>query len=568
MRRAFLVSCLACAAIVAIAITIAPRRADAFCGFYVEGSGKALYNDATQVVLMREGTRTVLSMQNHYQGPPEAFALVVPVPVVLQEADVKTLPADVFARVDLMDSPRLVEYWEQDPCAPDVWDRKDRSRAQRGSAPGAAPPNPKKADLGVTIEAQFTVGEYQIVILSAKDSTGLDTWLRQEQYAIPAGAEPMLRPYVEGGWKFFVAKVDPTKVTFEGGAAKLSPLRFHYDSDDFVLPVRLGLINSSGTQDLIVHVLARNQRYEIANLPNAFIPTNLDLKPEAADRFAEFYAALFDRTAEKHPGAVITEYAWDASTCDPCPGPTLTWNDLATLGADVIDEPARASGGGVSAGAPAVPAADRPSQPDPRMRRPSPGPRRPPPRGFVLTRLHVRYGTSLSEDLVFRAASAVVGGREVRGAGGALETGATPSGMNSFQARYAIRHEWTGPVECATPVRGRWGGPPAGEPPRPPRGAQDLAFAPRGGVQLASLVAADVPEVDVKAGGAAVPDTATKVPADAGAAVKAPPATAPKQESKQGCGCDSGADGADGALSFLVVLVGLMLITRNRRCRR
>ena len=46
------------------------------------------------VVLMRDGTRTVLSMQNNYQGPPEDFAMVVPVPVVLQKENVKTLPRE------------------------------------------------------------------------------------------------------------------------------------------------------------------------------------------------------------------------------------------------------------------------------------------------------------------------------------------------------------------------------------------------------------------------------------------------------------------------------------------
>ena len=62
------------------------------------------------------GTRTVLSMQNNYQGPPENFAMVIPVPVVLQKESVKTLGKDIFARVDTLSAPRLVEYWEQDPC--------------------------------------------------------------------------------------------------------------------------------------------------------------------------------------------------------------------------------------------------------------------------------------------------------------------------------------------------------------------------------------------------------------------------------------------------------------------
>ena len=102
----------------AATVAAAPGRAQAFCGFFVAGSNAKLTNNASQVVLMRKGNRTVMTMSNTYQGPPENFAMVVPVPVVLQKENVKTLPADVFDRVDSLSAPRLVEYWEQDPCAP------------------------------------------------------------------------------------------------------------------------------------------------------------------------------------------------------------------------------------------------------------------------------------------------------------------------------------------------------------------------------------------------------------------------------------------------------------------
>src|SRR5688572_24904570 len=91
-------------------------QADAFCGFYVSGSNKKMFADASNVVLMRHGTKTVLSMQNDYRGPLKDFAMVVPVPVVLKEGDVKVVPKVVLDRVDSLGSPRLVEYWEQDPC--------------------------------------------------------------------------------------------------------------------------------------------------------------------------------------------------------------------------------------------------------------------------------------------------------------------------------------------------------------------------------------------------------------------------------------------------------------------
>src|SRR5216683_4174337 len=92
-------------------LLLTPTAADAFCGFYVSGADAKLFNNATQVVLMRDGTRTVLSMQNNYQGPPENFAMVVPVPQVLQKENVKTLPREIFDKVDKLAAPRLVEYW-------------------------------------------------------------------------------------------------------------------------------------------------------------------------------------------------------------------------------------------------------------------------------------------------------------------------------------------------------------------------------------------------------------------------------------------------------------------------
>src|SRR5689334_8443373 len=117
---------------VALALATQATDSHAFCGFYVSGSGEKMFNDATNVVLMREGTRTVLSMQNDYKGPLEDFAMVVPVPVVLHEADVKTLARAVFDHTDALGSPRLVEYWEQDPCPMPV-------QYEISGAAGAAP---------------------------------------------------------------------------------------------------------------------------------------------------------------------------------------------------------------------------------------------------------------------------------------------------------------------------------------------------------------------------------------------------------------------------------------------
>src|SRR5450755_740983 len=143
-------------AIVALGPLGAARDARAFCGFYVSGADAKLTNDATQVVLMRDGTRTVLAMQNNYQGPPQDFAMVIPVPVVLQKENVKTLERGVFDRVDQLTAPRLVEYWEQDPCprpAP-----MTRGAGHGMVYPMAAPASEAfRKEAAVRIEAQFSV---------------------------------------------------------------------------------------------------------------------------------------------------------------------------------------------------------------------------------------------------------------------------------------------------------------------------------------------------------------------------------------------------------------------------
>src|SRR3569623_1252634 len=97
----------------------------AICGIYVGGAGQKMFNNATEVVLMRHGTTSVLSMEKIYQGPPSDFAMVVPVPVVVKESQVKTLEKGVFSKIDTLGAPRLVEYWEHDPCSP-MYDEEDR----------------------------------------------------------------------------------------------------------------------------------------------------------------------------------------------------------------------------------------------------------------------------------------------------------------------------------------------------------------------------------------------------------------------------------------------------------
>ena len=54
--------------------------------------------------------------------------------------------------------------------------------------------------------------------------TGLERWLVDQKYNIPAGAAKYLQPYITAGSKFFVAKVDITKVTMKDGMAMMKSM--------------------------------------------------------------------------------------------------------------------------------------------------------------------------------------------------------------------------------------------------------------------------------------------------------------------------------------------------------
>jgi hypothetical protein len=332
-------------------------------------------------------------MRNDYQGELTEFALVVPVPVVLKQDDVKVLDAKIFTRLDDYSAPRLVEYHDQDPCF------------RPSAAPPPPPPPAAMASSGgfayvapqVKVEAFFTVGEYDIVILSAEESDALETWLTANGYNIPKGASAALRPYVRQNMKFFVARVN-LKEKAKAGGQYLSPLQFSFASEKFMLPMRLGMLNARGPQDLIVYTLTRKGRVEASNYRTVKVPTDLDLPLYVRDQavFRNFYKTTFLRLAQADRyRTIFTEYFWNSSWCDPCVVPAPTNDEIAAAGATWIVDPQG---------------------------------RRVRDSSVLVTRLHLRYTPeSFPEDLMLQ------------------ET----ADRQMFQARYVLHHPWTGnPFQC------------------------------------------------------------------------------------------------------------------------
>jgi hypothetical protein len=365
-----------------------------FCGFYVAKADAKLFNNTSQVILVRDGDRTVITMSSDFKGKVKDFAMVVPVPEVIARENIRIADRQIFDKLDAYSGPRLVEYYDHNPCAP-VYLEETISR--KGLIP-MANRETKRFDMEendkVVIEARYAVGEYDILVLSATESNGLKNWLLKNGYKIPEKAERVLEPYIKNNMKFFVVKVN-LKAHLLQGYQTLRPLQIGFNSPKFMLPIRLGMANSDMEQDMIVYALTRTGRVEAANYRTVEIPSNRDIPTFIKPKFGQFYSDLFEKShAATGKKSVFLEYAWDVTPswngmkCDPCVGPPPVNQDMLESGVWWLREN------------------------NPRV---------------FFTRLHVRYAEErFPQDLHFLV---------------------TPN-TTRFQARYVMRHPAQGDLSC------------------------------------------------------------------------------------------------------------------------
>ena len=384
----------------AVATLVLGATAQAFCGFYVARADTSLFNEASQVVLVRDGDRTVITMANDFQGDVEDFAMVIPVPTFIERGQINVAERAVIEHLDAYTAPRLVEYFDPDPCMMYEYDRMMMKSDAPASVAEEAGRRESARSRGVTIEASYTVGEYDILILSAKESNGLIAWLNENGYRIPDGAERVVGSYLKQDMRFFVAKVNLEEQA-KNGFSYLRPIQVAYESNKFMLPIRLGTLNARGQQELYVYALTRTGRVETTNYRTVKLPSNVEVPEFVQAEFADFYRAMFEKQTEANDNrAVFLEYAWDMAWCDPCAADPLSSEELRKLGVYWVGQPQK------------------------------PG-RRPEvlnlAQDVFVTRLHVRYDSEhFPEDLVFQ------------------ETG----DRQNFQGRYIIRHPFEGKATC------------------------------------------------------------------------------------------------------------------------
>ncbi len=323
----------------AAAAMLSTGTAHAFCGFYVAKADTKIFNKASQVAIVHDEDKTVMTMSNDFQGDLKDFAIVIPVPVALEREQIHIGEKALLDHLDAYSSPRLVEYWDENPCEQRRYSKDDSAMMGMAAAPRAMAEEKQSAkSLGVTIEATYTVGEYDILILAAKQSDGLETWLKQEGYRIPKGASEILGSYIKQQMHFFVAKVN-LKEQAATGFTFLRPIQVAYQSPKFMLPIRLGTVNADGPQELFVYAITKAGRVETTNYRTVKLPSDQNVPEYTKDEFGKFYKSLFGTAVKNEKmNAVFTEYSWDMASCDPCSAEPLSQDELKKLGVYWLNE--------------------------------------------------------------------------------------------------------------------------------------------------------------------------------------------------------------------------------------
>jgi len=384
-------------------VTMVAYEAAAFCGFYVSKADGALKNKTSQVIMVRDGDRNVITMYNDFKGDFKDFAMVVPVPVVLEKKDIKVVDQQIFNTLNEYSKPRLVEYYDRNPCQ--TAELEDASVFNlQGMTPGIAIRGvaSSKEKLSVRIEAKYVVGEYDILILSATESAALKTWLDENNYKIPKGAEEVLEPYIKSNLKFFVVKVNEAEKKKLPGNF-LRPIQIAFNSPKFMLPIRLGMANADGDQDMIVYAFTKKGRAEVTNYRTVSLPTGKNIPLFVKNNFGSFYSNLFQHQWKREGKSVaMLEYAWDVSPknfmkCDPCVATAPSQQDLVQAGVWWMDPSVKGNENASYNGS------------------------------VYFTRLHVRYNrSSFPQDLMLQV---------------------TPN-TDNYQARYIVTHPAQGDFSC------------------------------------------------------------------------------------------------------------------------
>lgn len=212
----------------------APANACA-CGAPAPIPGTEVDVNRETSIVRWDGEREEIVMRLDMISDAGETGLVVPTPT---PATVTAGESETFEALLAETAPRpevTYDWWGSNPFG--LW--------------GAGAPGDSSAP---QILDQVQLGPIEATTLAASDAEGLSAWLDENGYALSPAVSEELAPYVADGWSFVAIKLTGD-VPFDG---ELDPIRFTFDSDSLVYPMRMSRAADS-EQNVRLYVFDENR---------------------------------------------------------------------------------------------------------------------------------------------------------------------------------------------------------------------------------------------------------------------------------------------------------------------
>ena len=195
-------------------------------------------------------------VQINYQGAPDAFAWIVPVPNT-PKLDVATMP--MLRDLDRLTQPVFIAPPLDDTC---------RNRLPVPMAAVAAPTSAPAG--GVTVFDQGSVGPFNYAVIGSEDPKALVNWLRENKYQITPAMEPFIDVYVKEKMQFLAMKLQPNKQVRD-----IQPVKMTYKAVQPMIPLRLTAVAATPNMVVLTWILSKTQaepqNYAVVKVPDSDI---------------------------------------------------------------------------------------------------------------------------------------------------------------------------------------------------------------------------------------------------------------------------------------------------------
>jgi len=251
--------------------------------FFLSVADPGRSSDQRAIVIVAGGRETLI-VETRVENAQSGFAWVLPTPGVVEAGTVTEVDPAVFQQLDERTAP-TIEIYTGGGGGNFVGPPGCGCAASAGD--GAAGGGGTDTVNPVTVWETVRVGAYDLTTLSATESAALTTWLTENGYSLPTGADAVLADYVAKGFAFTAIRV--AELPEDRSAVSLNPLALTFPAEEPVFPLRISSLSAAQDADteVLLFVMAE-QRMETAPYPTVQLDTSsLGYELEPLEAYAQ-----------------------------------------------------------------------------------------------------------------------------------------------------------------------------------------------------------------------------------------------------------------------------------------